>query len=155
MIITVLDNNTSVEYKLKQALNIFLLHLLTSVFVAALSNILENTALFGDIILHLPDISHRILKTQQNLNSTMHWSLNFANQTRYLLDKSTITMIHLVEQELNITEREPNYFNRYRSAVHANENDLQTATMTEKKKKKQSTKREKRKKGPQITKIEL
>ncbi|XP_032671635.1 coiled-coil domain-containing protein 134-like [Odontomachus brunneus] len=122
----------------------------------ALSNILENTALFGDIILHLPDISHRILKAQQSLNSTIHWSLNFANRTRYLLDKSTITMIHLVEQELNITERDPNYFNRYRSAAHVDEReDDSKATTATKKKKKQSAKRDKRKKGPQIAKIEL
>lgn len=124
-------------------------------FVAALSSILENTALFGDIILHLPDISQRILKAQQNLNSTIHWSLNFANRTRHLLDKSTITMIRLVEQELNITERDPNYFNRYRSAAHSDERENDSKVTATKKKKKQSAKRDKRKKGPQIARIEL
>ncbi|KAL6258333.1 hypothetical protein P5V15_010419 [Pogonomyrmex californicus] len=115
----------------------------------ALSSILENTALFGDIILHLPDITHRILKTQQGWNSTIHWSLNFANQTRHLLNKSTITMLHLVEQELNITERDPSYFNPYRSAAHAGRHEDIV------KKKKKSARKEKRKKGPQIAKIEL
>lgn len=143
-------------WQTKEHFHIFLLYLLVSVLVVALSNILENTALFGDIILHLPDISHRILKAQQSLNSTIHWSLNFANRTRHLLDKSTITMIHLVEQELNITERDPNYFNRYRSAVHADEREDDSKTTTaKKKKKKQFAKRDKRKKGPQIAKIEL
>ncbi|XP_012232909.1 coiled-coil domain-containing protein 134-like [Linepithema humile] len=115
----------------------------------ALSSILENTALFGDIILHLPDITHRILKTQQKWSTTIQWSLNFANQTRHLLNKSTITMIGLAEQELNMTERDPSYFNPYRSAAHASK-DEDIA-----KKKKKSAKREKRKKGPQIAKIEL
>lgn len=113
-----------------------------------MSSILENTALFGDIILHLPDITHRILKTQQGWNSTIHWSLNFTNQMRHLLNKSTITMIHLVKQELNITERDPSYFNPYRSATHAGYHHEDTV-------KKKSVKKEKRKKGPQIAKIEL
>uniref|UniRef100_A0A158NWT0 Uncharacterized protein n=1 Tax=Atta cephalotes TaxID=12957 RepID=A0A158NWT0_ATTCE len=112
-----------------------------------MSNILENIALFGDIILHLPDITHRILRTQPGWNSTIHWSLNFANQTRYLLNKSTITMFHLVEQELNITERDPAYLNPYRNAVHAGQREDSI--------KKKSVKKEKRKKGPQIAKIEL
>lgn len=113
----------------------------------ALSSILENIALFGDIILHLPDITHRILKAQPEWNSTIHWSLNFANQTRHLMNKSTITMFRLVEQELNITERHPGYFNPYRSAVHAGQRE---DTVRKKKPAK-----EKRKKGPQIAKIEL
>jgi len=58
-------------------------------------------------------------------------------------------MIGLVEQELNITERDPGYFNPYRSAAHARKDEDIV------KKKKKSTKREKRKKGPQIAKIEL
>ncbi|KAG5331217.1 CC134 protein, partial [Acromyrmex charruanus] len=113
----------------------------------ALSSILENIALFGDIVLHLPDITHRILRTQPRWNSTIHWSLNFANQTQYLLNKSTITMFRLVEQELNITERDPAYLNPYRSAAHAGQREDSI--------KKKSVKKEKRKKGPQIAKIEL
>lgn len=120
------------------------------IFVAALSSVLENTALFGDIILHLPDITHRILKTQQEWSPTIHWSLNFTNQMRHLLNKSTITMIRLVEQELYITERDPSYFNPYRSAIHVGYQHEDTV-----KKKKKPVKKEKRKKGPQIAKIEL
>lgn len=116
----------------------------------ALSSILENTALFGDIILHLPDITHRILTTRQGWNPAIHWSLNFTNQMRHLLNKSTITMIRLVEQELNITERDPSYFNPYRSVPHAGYQREDTV-----KKKKKSVKKEKRKKGPRIAKIEL
>ncbi|XP_029159749.1 coiled-coil domain-containing protein 134-like [Nylanderia fulva] len=115
----------------------------------ALSSVLENTALFGDIILHLPDITHRILKTQQGWNPTIHWSLNFTNQMRHLLNKSTITMIRLVEQELNITERDPNYLNPYKSSTRTGYQHQDTAE------KKKPVKKEKRKKGPQIAKIEL
>lgn len=90
---------------------------------------------------------HRVLKTQQKWYTTIHWSLNFANQTRHLLNKSTITMIRFVEQELNITERDPNYFNPYRSTPHSSKREDTV--------KKKSTRKEKRKKRPQIAKIEL
>ena len=56
-------------------------------------------------------------------------------------------MFHLVEQELNITERDPAYLNPYRNAAHAGQREDSI--------KKKSVKKEKRKKGPQIAKIEL
>lgn len=73
---------------------------------------------------------------------------------RHLLNKSTITMIHLVEQELNITERDPNYSNPYKNrwarSGYEHEKEYNENII-----KKKPVKKEKRKKGPQITKIEL
>ncbi|KAK2585791.1 hypothetical protein KPH14_010396 [Odynerus spinipes] len=114
----------------------------------ALSTILENTAFVGDIVLHFPDIAHRILKTQQEWSKTIHWSLNFANAIKHLLDKPTITVINLVRQELNITKREPGYFNLYQPKFA---NYKKNNGVTKKKK----VKKEKQKKGPQMIKIEL
>ena len=57
-------------------------------------------------------------------------------------------MLNLVLQELNITQRDSNYFNPNRLANRK----LQTET---EKSKKTSSKKEKRKKGPTMTKIEL
>ena len=31
------------------------------IFLTALANVLENTALFGDILLRLPDITHEVI----------------------------------------------------------------------------------------------
>lgn len=45
-------------------------------FFLAISTTLENTAFFGDILLHFPHIVHRILKTQQKWNSIVNWSLD-------------------------------------------------------------------------------
>lgn len=80
----------------------------------ALSNILENTALFSDIILRFPDISISVLKTNNNWDVLLQWGIAFCNQVRYLLDNSTIKALTLVSQELNHVERNPNYFNPYR-----------------------------------------
>lgn len=61
----------------------------------ALANILENTALFGDILLRLPDISHKILTSKYEWNVLLLWSLGFSNQT-HLLDKQTEKLVWLV-----------------------------------------------------------
>ncbi|XP_017789101.1 PREDICTED: coiled-coil domain-containing protein 134-like [Habropoda laboriosa] len=116
---------------------------------SAISTTLENTAFFGDIILHFPHITHRILRTQQIWNPIIHWSLNFMNRTKYLLDTETVERFHLVSQELNIVKREPEYFNPYWHSAESRKEYKGEA------KKKKSTRKEKQKRGPQITKVEL
>jgi hypothetical protein len=61
----------------------------------ALANILENTAFFGDILLRLPNISHKILTLKHEWEVLLHWSLGFSNQT-HLLDKQTEKLVYLV-----------------------------------------------------------
>lgn len=61
----------------------------------ALSNILENTVLFADIILRLPDISHEILDSNHEWLVLYEWSLEFVFQT-LLLDNESLRLIHLV-----------------------------------------------------------
>ncbi|XP_076295427.1 coiled-coil domain-containing protein 134 [Lasioglossum baleicum] len=112
---------------------------------SALSTVLENTALFGDIILHFPEVTQRILKAQPKWNTILIWSLKFTNRSRHLVDEKTIDLINLVTQELNITEREPGYFNPYRRLVEPRKENKGTT----------KTKKEKRKRGPQMANIEL
>lgn len=80
----------------------------------ALSNILENTALFSEIVLRLPDITVSVLKVNNNWDILLQWSIAFSNQVKYLLDKSTVKLLELVSQELNHRERDANYVNPYR-----------------------------------------
>ncbi|XP_076231863.1 coiled-coil domain-containing protein 134 [Calliopsis andreniformis] len=115
---------------------------------SALSTVLENTALFSDIVLHFPHVTHRILKSQQKWNVIIDWFINFTNRSRHFLDKETITRIHLVAQELNITEREAGYFNPYWQPDEFRETKEEV-------KGKKAKKKEKRKRGPQMAKIEL
>lgn len=118
-------------------------------FFLAISTTLENTAFFGDILLHFPHIVHRILKTQQKWNSIVNWSLNFTYRTKYLLDLETITKIHLASQELNVIKRKEGYFNPYWQSTNLEKEN------SGKIKKSKLAKKEKQKKIPQITKIEL
>lgn len=116
-------------------------------FFLAISTTLENTAFFGDILLHFPHIVHRILKTQQKWNSIINWSLNFTYRTKYLLNLETITKIHLASQELNVIKRKQGYFNPYSTNIQKENSG--------KIKRSKLIKKEKQKKKPQITKIEL
>ena len=36
------------------------------IFLTALANVLENTALFGDILLRLPDITHEVIENKRS-----------------------------------------------------------------------------------------
>jgi hypothetical protein len=80
----------------------------------ALSNILENTVLYGELLLRLPDIVHSIMKDKNELQQLMNWSIMFTSETN-LLDMAAAKLIHLTTQELNLTERDPDYVNPYRS----------------------------------------
>lgn len=112
----------------------------------ALANILENTALFGDILLHLPEICTKILDSNNEWRVMFEWSLNFANQS-LLLDKSTRKLIDLVSMELNITERHPDYINPYRKESRtSNTEEYVSQIPVKKKKKKKEIKR-----GPRLT----
>ncbi|XP_047119610.1 coiled-coil domain-containing protein 134-like isoform X6 [Schistocerca piceifrons] len=112
----------------------------------ALANILENTALFGDILLHLPEISTKILDSNNEWRVMFEWSLNFANQSQ-LLDSSTRKLIDLVSMELNITERHPDYINPYRrESRSSNTEEYVSQVPAKRKKKKKEIKR-----GPRLT----
>lgn len=111
----------------------------------ALSNILENAALFSEILLRLPDTTTSVLKINNNWDILLQWSIAFSNQVKYLLDKSTIKLLHLVSQELNHTERDPDYVNPYRKAHENRRTQMEEALRAEKKKKKKMIK-----KGPRL-----
>lgn len=114
---------------------------------SAISTTLENTALFGDILLHFPLITHRVLKTQKEWNPVINWSLGFTNRAKHLLDAETLTIVNLAAQELNIIEREPGYVNPYWQSTGSQDAD------EDKKKKKKPKKKVQR--GPRITKTDL
>lgn len=115
----------------------------------ALSNILENTALFSEIILRFPDIAVSVLKTNNNWDVLLQWSIAFCNQVNYLLDKSTVKLLHLVSQELNHIEREPNYVNPHRKGYNAKIAEEQQQQVQDGKRKKKKPFQIKR--GPRFT----
>lgn len=110
----------------------------------ALSNILENSALFGEIVLRFPEISQSVLNTNNDWSILYQWSIGFCNLTQNLLDKSTITLIRLVSQELNYIERDVHYRNPYRKNI--SESLRENIPVNVKKKKRKEIK-----KGPRLS----
>ncbi|XP_076315780.1 coiled-coil domain-containing protein 134-like [Tachypleus tridentatus] len=110
----------------------------------ALSQLLENTALFGEILLRLPDITHSILKKHKDWLVLAQWTLGFANSTG-LYDTKTSELTYLMTQELNMTERDPNYINPYKmhskKVVHHIPENV----------KKEEKKKKKTKRGPKLS----
>ncbi|XP_046453275.1 coiled-coil domain-containing protein 134-like [Daphnia pulex] len=80
----------------------------------ALSSMIENTAFMGDLVLYLPDATKAFLKNNE-WNTIFKWSLSICQQSVFL-STATKKMLHLVAQELNLVERESNYFNPYAEA---------------------------------------
>ncbi|KAL1509262.1 hypothetical protein ABEB36_004025 [Hypothenemus hampei] len=102
----------------------------------ALSNIIENTALFSEIILRFPDISISVLKTNNNWDIILQWGIAYCYQVKYLLDDSTIKVLSLASQELNHVPRDPNYINPYRKSQEEEERLEEEERKLRKKKKK-------------------
>ncbi|GFT39483.1 coiled-coil domain-containing protein 134 [Nephila pilipes] len=86
---------------------------LNETVAAALSQIVDNTAMFGDFQLKLPDITDRIMKNHPDWMVLMKWAIGFSNSTG-IFDPKTTEMIDLLCQEMNLIERKDNFINPYR-----------------------------------------
>ncbi|KAF7399413.1 hypothetical protein HZH68_008005 [Vespula germanica] len=73
--------------------------------IDALFFILEQTAFFGNVVLNFPEITRKILKSQNIWKEIIIWSFNFASKMQYLVDESIITEISLAIEELNNTKQ--------------------------------------------------
>lgn len=80
----------------------------------ALAFLLENICLAGDIILHFPDMSLRILRNFPNWRQILTWCIMFTKQVDHIIDDLTLKMLDLFNQEINEDERSDDYVNPYR-----------------------------------------
>ncbi|XP_023029833.2 coiled-coil domain-containing protein 134 [Leptinotarsa decemlineata] len=99
----------------------------------ALSTILENTALFSEITLRFPEIASSVLSKNNTWDTIFQWGIAFSYQMKFLLDNSTVRLLYLVSQELNHTDREPNYTNPYRKVPINNQQIVGKKTTSKKK----------------------
>lgn len=102
--------------------------------------IIENICLGGDLILHFPEISYRILKKQPEWKQIFDWGTQFLNNYAHILSEQTYQMVDLFRQEVNLTKRSPDFVNPYYTKL----------PMSETKEKKRPPKK-KLKRGPQLT----
>ncbi|KAH8040816.1 hypothetical protein HPB51_012986 [Rhipicephalus microplus] len=114
----------------------------------ALSQVLENTAFFGEIILRLPNIAHAVLNMNKAGAVVLNWAIGFSNSTE-LYDETTTKLINLVAQELGLVERDPNYHNPYAVKQAKSESPVPPTKPVPKMKKK------KIQRGPRLSRAEL
>ncbi|KAK8725756.1 hypothetical protein OTU49_010464 [Cherax quadricarinatus] len=113
----------------------------------ALSQTLENTAFMGELLLHLPDIMHSLLRDHKPWQLVFTWGAFFATQSKFL-DKNTNKFIHLVSQELGIVEKDVRYTNPYsQSARH----EVHGASTPANQSPTSKAKKKKFRKGPQLS----
>ncbi|KXJ23947.1 coiled-coil domain-containing protein 134 [Exaiptasia diaphana] len=117
----------------------------------ALAHVLENTALFGDILLRLPDITHQILRRSKEHELLIKWCISICNATE-VYDGTGRQLLNLVAQELQLVPKDDNYVNPYKLEAQLDaeyEKEKARRTMSSKQKKKEEKK--KRKKGPRLS----
>ncbi|KFB35825.1 AGAP002546-PA-like protein [Anopheles sinensis] len=110
--------------------------------INALAQYLENTCLFGELVLHFPDMAYRILKPVSDWRELMTQALNYSKSFDHILDDKSVEMLGLLNQEINEDQRTDSYVNPYREAAQS------TSGENVKTKKKSKTKT---KKGPSMT----
>lgn len=75
---------------------------------------LENTCLFGDLVLHMPEMSYKVLKKHEHWLELMNKCLAF---TKYfyktVVDSNTQKLLSLFDQEINPDKRSDDYVNPY------------------------------------------
>lgn len=127
----------------------------------ALSSIIENCALLGDIVLRLPEISGNVLKGNQQWMINTQWCISFTNATG-LIDEVTDKMFNLVAQELDLIPREEAFHNPYRTSADPFSDIPSKAKPVQSKQeqpvrvqKKTTEKKKTIKKGPRLSRVEL
>eukprot|EP00794_Sanderia_malayensis_P006849 gene6849-7618_t len=120
----------------------------------ALAHIAENTAFFGDILLRMPDITHKIYKSKSDWRMLAHWSIGFCNETG-LFTGPNEKLLSLVAQELDLVPRDINYVNPYKSEYQMRQKFAEEESKKQNSKQKSKKKSKKKKKGPRLSRTDL
>ncbi len=116
---------------------------------SSLSLILENSALFADLALRLPDVTLAIYKSKNEFRVLMDWGLNFSNSTGFF-DEITTKLMHLAGQELGLVEKDPNFTNPYRKSKMGKKKGAENKENAVNRDEKLKKKKEKNKRGPSL-----
>lgn len=88
---------------------------------------LENTCLFGELLLHNPDISYRVFESQDEgiaWKDLINWCIKYARSFNdRILDAKSQELLWLVEQEINPEKRTENFINPYRISATETSNN--------------------------------
>jgi hypothetical protein len=113
----------------------------------ALSLLIENTCLFSDLLLRLPDQLAGRLAARRDWELVYRWSLGLVRDLAFL-EGATRRLLHLAAQEAGLVERDPDYRNPYRTERKPQKRFEDPPPPAKKEKKKV-------KRGPKMSHVEL
>lgn len=107
--------------------------------------IIENTCLFGDLLLHMPDMAYTILSQRPEWRAQINWALAFvAHFESPIFDAQSRQLLSLTDQEINVNKRTADYINPYGAAPTTGEHKVAKAKSAARHRKKKLPK------GPQL-----
>lgn len=123
----------------------------------AFSKVVENTAMFGDLVLRLPDVVHGLFDKNTEWNALMGWCVWFSAESK-VFDGGSEKLLNLMSQEINLIPKEDDYINPFteenqKLKEQAMKDVLETAKS--KTKSKSTKKKKEKKKGPRLSHTEL
>lgn len=117
----------------------------------SMSKILENTALFGDLILRMPNVVHDFYDKNRDWHMMLRWAYDFSLQST-VFEGPHEKLLSLMAQEADIIPKSPNYVNHF-VEVQKDDKDKIAVSMINKKPKEKKAKKIPR--GPRMSRTEL
>lgn len=120
----------------------------------AFSQVLENTAFFGDALLRFPRLVHHYFDRNSNWNLLIRWSISFCNQSGVFDRGAHSPVLSLMAQELGISEKDSDFHNPFqedRAELLPGTDPFQKALREEEKRRRREEKRKEMRKGPRIS----
>lgn len=88
--------------------------------IDAMALTLENTCLFAELLLHLPELSYKILAKHKEWRPLLNDSMHFVRQFYpTVVDANAQRLLSLFDQEINVEKRTEDYVNPYYNKLGA------------------------------------
>ncbi|XP_064610209.1 coiled-coil domain-containing protein 134-like [Liolophura sinensis] len=119
----------------------------------AVSKVMENTAMFGDLALRLPDIVHSLYDKNREWQELIAWGVWFCNQTQvFEMSSASAMLLNLMSQELNLIERDRLYINPFTEEnLKLQEEEIAKRLDAKKQIKLEKKKKKEKKRGPRMS----
>lgn len=80
-----------------------------------IATVLENICIVGELVLHFPEISYRILEELSGWRTKVEFAGTIVEHYKHVFDQSTVEMLDLFDQEINPEKRTEDFVNPYSS----------------------------------------
>lgn len=121
----------------------------------AISKVFENTAMFGDLILRMPDLTHEIYGKNKQWEFLIGWGVWFSMESG-IFQGPHAQLLSLMSMEIGLQPKDENYVNPYKETVVYEAEETEEDREARKKKeqsekiRKKSEETRKKRRGPKL-----